>query len=266
MGERLGKCLVMASNKGGTGKSTIAETVGAALANKGKKVLLVDCDAQCNSTRIFFGKEKPEFSLYHLFKNMNEKEVDIKPEQMTYATSYENLFIIPNIQATAMTEVKHYEAVPVSYGRMKRFFQDYCRTNFDYTIVDTAPNLGFFLVNPLMMADAVYIPVEAGSQFAIDGLYNLVAFIRTIAKQTKAINNIGIIINKADRRTNASRSVILTLKSQFGDFLCKSMIPRSTSIEQAQMYHETVLRHAPTTPAAKIFRKLADEIHSQLND
>lgn len=263
-----GKIVTLCSNKGGTGKSTLSMNIAAALANKGYPTLIIDADSQCNTTANMFGREKPEYSLYDIFRHQHEDDIIVQPGQMIYPTNTRNLDILPNQQATALAESKHYQAVPRSYLRLGNILRDFVTENYQYIIVDTPPNLGFFIASTVLMSDAVIIPIEAGSQFALDGLYNLIAYLQKLAERNPNLEMIKIAINQADRRTNASQAIIDILMRQYGpengNFVLETVIPQSTAIEQAQMFRTTVLKHASTTPAAKAFRQLADEVRKEL--
>jgi len=262
---RNGAIITLGNNKGGTGKTSICCTVAASLALKGHKVLVIDADAQANTTANLYGQSKPDASLYDIFRHRDEKDIEVTMEELVQPTSYDNLSIIPTVQALALCESRHFQTVPHSYKRMKNVMQTFCRENFDFTFVDTSPALGYWLINALMMSTGCIIPVEAGSQFAIDGLFNLVAFVQKVAEKNTDLDEIKIAINMADGRTSASKSCVQFLQDRFSDFCFKTIIPRSTAVEQAQIYRETVLRHAGTTPAAKRFRALAEEIKREMS-
>ena len=256
----MGHMICLASNKGGTGKTTLTVNLAAALANRGHRVLVVDIDSQCNSTRTLFGRERPETSLYDIFKGKDGGEVDV--DSCIHPTNHKNVFILPNTPATALTEHKFYATTPKSYLNLKIAIRDFVLARYDFIILDTPPNLGFFLISSLMCADIALIPVECASQYSLDGLRHLIAFVEKITEQNKNLDQIRIILNMADKRTSASRSKIDLVQHRYKDFVAESIIPHSTAIAQAEISRSSVLKVAKAGPAANAFRALAQEVEA----
>ena len=256
----MGKILAVSNNKGGVGKTTIAANLAHAMANKNKKVLLIDADSQCNLSSFFAPTDLPqEKTFYGLLDGDGEN-----PTSYIYLSrEYERISIVANKPETAALEPDLARRPDLGWFLLRDRLRDYATENFDYTIIDTPPNLGLFSLQAMICADFILVPVEAGSRFSLDGLAKTVETIEDIAN-TEGVGESGrflrLLINRADRRTAVSKISIDYMTSTYGEKVCKTIIPINTQIQQAEQIGVTVLRHDAKCLGATSIRALAVEI------
>jgi cellulose biosynthesis protein BcsQ len=258
-----GKIIAIVNNKGGVGKTTLTINLAHALANKKRKVLVIDTDSQCNASKLLI---KPEFineSLYEILEGYN-----VQPDLPIYPTIYTNLSCIPNVEDTAALEFRLAKKLPENYALLKRYLKEHVTENFDYTFIDCPPNMGFFVINALMAADFVIVPVLCGSSFSIEGLTRAIKLVNEIRKTgNENLRFLRLLINAVDKRTAMSKLIIGQLSKKFGgDEIFKTKIGTSTAFQQAEFLSKTVLRHAARSPGAKSYRELAIELADIFGD
>ncbi|MEI7638285.1 MAG: ParA family protein [Syntrophus sp. (in: bacteria)] len=246
--------IIVINNKGGVGKTTITTNIAHGLANRGKKILVIDQDPQANTTSIL----SPPVGANTLYSFYSENS---PVSNFIYPTPYENLDIIPNENATATLELELYSDIKTSYHLLRDKIREYAVSNYDHTLIDSPPNLGIFVMMGLICADSAIIPIEAGSRYSIDGF---VAAYEAIQAASKKINHdlkfLRAAVNKVDMRTSVSKTSVEYLRRQFGDKLFNTTIPLNTEIQKAEMDRQTVIRHSPHSTGAKKFRLLTDEL------
>ena len=250
----------VSNNKGGVGKTTITANLAHALANKQNKILLIDADSQCNLSSFFAPADLPQAkSLFGLLD-----EDGLNPSSYIYLSrEYERISIVPNKPETAALEPELSRRQDLGWFMLRDRLRDYALANYDFTIIDTPPNLGLFSLQAMSASDFILVPVEAGSRFSLDGLAKTVETIEDIAT-TEGIGKSGrflrLLINRADRRTAVSKISIEYMSNTYGNKVCKTIIPVNTQIQQAEQLGVTVLRHDPKCLGATAIRSLATEI------
>ena len=247
--------IVCINNKGGVGKTTITTNIAHGLANRGKRILVIDQDPQANTTSILAPESQRTNTIHNLYTENESVEKYIHP------TPYESLDVIPNENATAAMEIELYRSVASSYRLLREKTRDCAISNYDHTLIDCPPNLGIFVMMALVAADSAIVPVEAGSRFAIDGF---IAAFEAIEMTSKKLNHnlqfLRAVINKVDMRTSISKTSVEYLRRQFSDKIFNTTIPLNTDVMKAEMSRQTVLRHAPHSTGAKRFRALTEEL------
>ncbi len=246
------------NNKGGTAKTTTTLNLAHALANKGKKVLVIDQDPQCNSTSSLVPSNVASLggrSLYDLYNSSN-----VSAKECIYHTQYENLSVMPNLAITASLEHKLYQDIAGSY-MLGRKIIDQVGDDYDFIFFDNPPTLGVWVIMSLIASDCAIIPVEAGSKYSLDGLVAAIDAIEGVSKTANpSLRFLRLLINRVDLRTSVSRVTVDFIRSRFGENkVFATTIPENTQIKQAELAGKTVLRHAPQSVAAKRYRELADE-------
>lgn len=184
----MGKIIAIANQKGGVGKTTTSVNLGAGLAQVGKKVLLVDIDAQGNATT-GVGIEKSE--LDQCIYNVLVEDADV--QGVIQKTATENLDVLPATIQLAGAEI---ELVPTISRevRLQRALQP-VRDEYDYIIIDCPPSLGLLTINALTAADSVIIPVQC-EYYALEGLSQLLNTVRLVQKHlNKNLSNSRCIVN-----------------------------------------------------------------------
>ena len=168
----MGVIVAIVNNKGGVGKTTLAVNLAHALANRGKKILIVDNDAQCNATSLLVEHDVISDSIYELYEN-DETAI----ERCIYPTVYDGLSIIPNSEETAALEISLNRGIPSTYLRLRDRIRDYAKNHFDFTFIDTPPNWGYFVLAALHTADCVIVPILCSSRFSMEGLTRALSLI-----------------------------------------------------------------------------------------
>lgn len=258
----MGQIISMINNKGGVGKTTLAINFAHAIANKGKKVLVVDVDSQCNATSNFFDVPDKD-SLYEIFTD----QADVN--DCIHSTDYHRVHFLPNRYDTAAIEPTFARRSDYGWFLLKDKLRDFAQQHYDLTILDCPPNLGTFSLQAMICSDFVIVPVEAGSRYATEGLNRTVETIEDVAT-TEGIEHSGIflrlVINKADRRTVISKVTIEKIQDLYGEKVFKTIVPVNTDIQQAELIGKTVIRHSAKSPGTKAFRQLSNELLELIND
>jgi len=256
-----GIIISIANHKGGTGKTTTAVNLGHALASKCKKrVLVVDNDAQCNTTTKLIGDLKPTHSMYEL---LNPEGEEFSPEDFIYETTYnENLLCIPNVQATSVLEPAMIRQSPQSFNILRRRLREYVLKNFDIVLIDNPPNLGTFVICSLHASDFVIIPHQAGSSDSVDGLMSALKFIYSIREDgNQDLKFLRVLVTQVDRRLTINKAIISQIRKVLKeDQVFKTTIPGNTVFQHAELYKQTIFRFRPSAPGAAAYKDLAFEL------
>lgn len=248
------RVIAMCNQKGGVGKTTTTINLAAALAEYGRKVLIVDFDPQgAASAGLGINANELDSTIYTL---LMQPRSDVRT--VIQHTQIENLDVVPaNIDLSAaevqlVNEVAREQAL----ARVLRPILD----DYDVIFIDCQPSLGLLTVNALTAAHGVMIPLEA-EYFALRGVALLV---ETIDKVTDRLNPKlridGILATMVDLRTLHSREVIERVHEAFGDKLFTTRIARTVKFPDASVASEPITTYAPTHPGAEAYRRLAREL------
>lgn len=253
------KTIAIANQKGGVGKSTTAANLGIGLADTGKKVLLIDFDAQGSLTEsLGYEPDNIEITVSTMLeKTMNEK--NISPTEGILHHD-EGVDLMPaNIELSGM------EVTLVNTMSRELILKDYLqnvRKNYDYILIDCTPSLGMLTVNALTAADSVLIPVQA-QYLPIKGLEQL---IKTIGRVRKHLNpNLeieGILLTMTDNRTNLSKETSKILRENYGRQIkiFQSEIPHSVRASETSIVGQSIYTYDKNGKAALAYRKLTEEV------
>ena len=260
----MAKIITLANQKGGTGKTTTARNLGSALANAGKRVLMVDFDPQSNLT-MSLGIERPDelaMSMHDLFSLIMTKQE--LPDLKEYILRKDNLDIIPcNINLSATEMNLHGKLV----GRERYLSKvlEPLREYYDYMLIDTNPYLGLLTINALTACDEVIIPVSL-QLWSATGLTDL---IQTIFNVEESINPqitiAGILLTMCDERTRLFRDVKSLLEKYYGDKIkiFETNIPNTIKVGEANYSSSSIFEYDAKSKAAAAYESFAKEI---LND
>lgn len=249
----MGKAIAIFNQKGGVGKTTTNINLAACLANKGKKVLLLDIDPQGNTTSgLGIDKRSIEYSTYDL---LIEKDFDTP--KAIIKTGTEGLDIIPASVSLSGAEV---ELVNVK-GREKRLKKamDKVKKQYDYIFIDCPPSLGLLTVNSLTAVDSVLVPIQC-EFYALEGVAQLMNTIEIVKKNLNGKLEIeGVILSMFDGRTNLSIQVVEEVKKYFGRKVYTTVIPRNVRLAEAPSYGLPIVEYDPRSTGAEAYREFAEE-------
>ena len=249
----MGKAIAIFNQKGGVGKTTTNINLGACLANRGKKVLMVDIDPQGNTTSgIGIRKRTLKVTLYDA---LIDTHFDVK--KAVLPTNTENLFIIPSSVDLAGAEVE-LASLEGREGRLKRVI-DAVKDEYDYILVDCPPSLGILTINSLTAVDSVLIPIQC-EFYALEGVSQLISTIEMVRKRMNPKLYIdGVILSMFDGRTNLSQAVVQDVRSFFGNAMYETIIPRNVRLAEAPSYGVPIIKYDPSATGAKAYQEFTRE-------
>jgi chromosome partitioning protein len=248
--------LAITNQKGGVGKTTTSVNLGAALAEAGRRVLLVDLDPQGNlSTHVGIDIYVLEKSMYDVLTGPMQLLEVIQPAGVA------NLFCAPSNIDLSGAEVEMVSAV----GRetILKEALDSLRAlpeTYDYVLIDCPPSLGLLCINALAASDAVLIPLQT-EFFALQGMSKLMDVMEIVKKRINAKLRLGgIVACRMDTRTKLSFEVIEDIKSHFPELLFTTHIRQNIKLAEAPSFGKTVFEYAPDSNGAVDYRALAEEV------
>ena len=248
------RVISMCNQKGGVGKTTTTINLGAALAELGRKVLIVDFDPQgAASAGLGINAHELDSTIYDLL-------VASRPDIRTviHETTVEGLDIVPaNIDLSA-AEVQLVNEVAREQA-LKRVLRPVL-DEYDVILVDCQPSLGLWTINALTASHGVIIPLET-EFFALRGVALLVETVERVKDRLNATLEIdGILATMVDSRTLHSREVLERLEQAFGEQLFDTRIRRTIKFPDASVANEPITSYAPSHPGADAYRRLAREV------
>ena len=248
------KILAIANQKGGVGKTTTAVNLGAALAELGHRILLVDLDPQANATSSFGLEGVDEISLYEPLLGQASITEKILP------TRRDHLFIVPADLDLAGAEVE-IARMPNHLTRLAETLKPlHADETFDFVLLDCPPSLGILMSNALAAADELLTPIQC-EYFALEGLVKIVRLIEQVldsgANQRLQLG--GIVMTMFDARTRLSQQVVEDVRKHFRERVYETVIPRSVRLSEAPSFGKSILEYAPSGAAARAYRALARE-------
>lgn len=249
----MGKAIAIFNQKGGVGKTTTNINLGACLAMKGKKVLILDIDPQGNTTSgIGIKKKTLDYTVYDL---LIDKDFDT--QKAILPTAIDELDIIPASVDLAGAEI---ELVQID-GREKRLKNaiDKVRDSYDYIFIDCPPSLGLLTINSLTAVESVLIPLQC-EFYALEGVSQLMNTIELVKKGLNPGLEIeGVILSMFDGRTNLSAQVVQEVKRYFGDKVYSTVIPRNIRLAEAPGYGMAITQYDPKSKGAEAYIEFAEE-------
>ncbi|MCI8975977.1 ParA family protein [bacterium 1xD8-48] len=249
----MGKIIAIANQKGGVGKTTTSVNLSAALAAKGKKVLVIDTDPQGNTTS-GFGIEKNELdnTIYELMLS----ECSIK--ECILNDVIQGVSVIPSNVNLAATEI---ELIGVDRKEfiLKREIE-WVKDSYDYIIIDCPPSLNFLTINSMTTADSVLVPIQC-EYYALEGLSQLIHTINLVKERLNPdLAMEGVLFTMYDSRTNLSLQVVENVKSHLNEKVFTTVIPRNIRLAEAPSYGMPINMYDSRSAGAEAYLSLAEEI------
>ena len=251
----MGKVIAIANQKGGVGKTTTTINLAACVAEKGKKILVIDMDPQGNATT-GFGIEKNELdnTVYELMLGECSVKECIIPNVI------ENLSLIPSNVNLAAAEIELVEQARKEYILKNEI--DWVKDQYDYIFIDCPPSLSMLTVNAMTTADSVLVPIQC-EYYALEGLSQLIHTVNLIRKKINPnLKMEGVVFTMYDARTNLSEEVVQNVKDTLEERIFKTLIPRNVILAEAPSYGQPINIYDGKSAGAEAYRGLADELIS----
>lgn len=252
------RIIAVANQKGGVGKSTTAINLTACLAEKGKKVLIIDIDPQGNTTSGFgVNKNEVELTLYELLLD------DAELESTIIKGIIENVDMIPSNVNLSGAEIELVGVEGKEY--ILKNIVDKIKDQYDYIIMDCPPSLNMLTINALTAATSVLVPIQC-EYYALEGLSQLIHTIELVRDRLNERLEIeGVVFTMYDARTNLSLQVVENVKDHLNQNIYKTIIPRNVRLAEAPSYGQPITTYDSKSTGAESYRLLAEEVINRGN-
>jgi chromosome partitioning protein len=250
----MARIIAIANQKGGVGKSTTAVSLGAALADAGFRVLVIDLDPQGNaSTGMGIRHEAREVTVYDVI--VAEAPVD----DAIIATPVDRLDALPSTIDLAGAEIELVSQFSRE-GRLKRALDPVREGRYDFILLDCPPSLGLLTVNALTAAEELIVPIQC-EYYALEGLGQLLRNVNLVQQNINPeLRLSGIVMTMFDPRTKLSEQVVAEVKRFFGDLVYDVIIPRTVRLSEAPGFGQPITVYDPRSRGAETYRELAREV------
>ncbi|MCA9375857.1 MAG: ParA family protein [Candidatus Doudnabacteria bacterium] len=245
----------IANQKGGTGKTTTALTLAAALCEQGKFVLVVDMDPQGNITSGLGVTHEEEQGVYAALSGVETKTLI----RQTSVPCLDILSAGPELSGASIELVDQ----PQREFRLRQALSE-IRANYDVILIDCPPTLGLLTLNALVAADNVLIPVQC-EYYALEGLGQLLRTIDLVKTRLQpSLEILGAVMVMHDRRLKLSQDVVREVQQNFPYRVFETIVPRNVRLAESPSFGKSVYETAPWSKGAKSYKKLAEEFTALL--
>lgn len=245
------KTIALVNQKGGCGKTTTAINTAAALQSMGKKVLLIDIDAQEHLTASLGIDTEDRPTIYELLKG----EVDFSKVVVNAC----ELDVIPGSLDLAGIDIEFAKKLIGGQTALRKALKDV--NGYDYVLIDCPPALNIATINALVYAQSVMIVLQT-EYLSMKGMGRLLEIIEEVKEE--GLNNDlsvkGVICTMYDSRRNLDREVFKSIKEEFGDLVFNAMIRKNVSLAEAPIERKTIFQYAPDSIGAQDYKQLAEEL------
>ena len=247
----MAKVICIGNHKGGVGKTTVTANLGALLSQMGKKVLLIDLDAQANLTDCFL-PQRPETSIF----NSLTEEIPLPVTEIK-----ERLYIVPS--SLEMLDIEAKIADNIDRAELLKYLIEPILENYDFIIMDCPPSLGIVTLNALIAATDLFITLTAET-IPVKGLKMLTdAMAKVQRRKNPSLKLSGIIINRWGGR-NLNKDIESSLRQRYGDIVFKTKIRENISIAEAPSFLQDVASYAPGSHGAEDYKALTEEVLNRI--
>ena len=252
--------ITVSNQKGGVGKTTTSINLSAALAARGKKVLMIDSDPQGNATSGYgVDKNNLENTIYELILGECSVQDSIIKEVVP------GVSILPSNVNLAAAEIELIGVEKKEFILKKEI--DWVKDAYDFIIIDCPPSLSMLTVNAMTTADAVLVPIQC-EYYALEGLSQLIHTVNLVKERLNPVLDMeGIVFTMYDSRTNLSNQVVENVKNNLEKSInvYKTIIPRNIRLAEAPSHGIPIQIYDPKSAGAESYRSLAKEIIGRKN-
>lgn len=249
----MGRIIAIANQKGGVGKTTTSINLSACLAEKGKKVLVIDTDPQGNTTSGYgIDKNNLENTIYELVLG----ECSIR--DCIIKDVIDNVSILPSNVNLAAAEIELIGIDKKEYILKNEV--DYVKDEYDYIIIDCPPSLNMLTINSMTTADSVLVPIQC-EYYALEGLSQLIHTVNLVKERLNPeLEMEGVVFTMYDSRTNLSMQVVENVKENLHQKVYETLIPRNIRLAEAPSYGIPISKYDAKSAGAEAYMNLAEEI------
>ena len=253
----MAKTIAIANQKGGVGKTTTSINLSACLAEKGKKVLVIDTDPQGNTTSGFgIDKNNLENTIYDLILG----ECSISDCIIKNVIS--NISIVPSNVNLAAAEIELIGIDRKEYILKKEV--NYIKEEYDFIIIDCPPSMNMHTINAMTTADSVLVPIQC-EYYALEGLSQLIHTINLVKERLNPdLDMEGAVFTMYDSRTNLSMQVVENVKQNLSQKIYNTLIPRNIRLAEAPSHGMPINIYDAKSAGAEAYMQLAEEIISNI--
>jgi len=243
----------IASQKGGTGKSSTSISVAAGLARQGKKILLIDIDSQANASKVLlpdYQELKPDQTIYRTI--LERKGLPVT------ATSIPNLDLVPSHILLSKTDIELTTAIDHRESRLKNELEK-IKPEYEFIFIDCPPALSWLTINAFTASDSIIVVISPG-YFELDSTIQILKTVKEVQDFfNPSLKMRGFLFTMSDPTLNTKTSLDL-LRRAYPDSVLKTIIPRNTDLRDAHFNKRDIFAYSPQSKAADAYRRLIEEV------